>query len=53
MDNLYTLTVYSGADVIAQMKHLTKKEAKYHKKQILSMIQGEVKKPSIEIKGER
>jgi len=53
MENLFTLTVYSGADVIAQMKHLTKEEAKYHKKQILSMIQGEVKKPSIEIKEER
>jgi hypothetical protein len=49
MDNLFTLTAYSGSEKIAQMMHLTKKEAKFHKKQLLLMCKGEIKKVSIEV----
>lgn len=52
---LYTIKVYSGADVIAQMSHLEKKEANYHLKQIKSMVKSDksIKKLSFKKEVER
>ena len=49
---LYTIKVYSGADVIAQMSHLEKKEANYHLKQIKSMVKSDKKIKKISFKKE-
>lgn len=52
-EDLYTLRIYSCADMLTEMKHLTKEEVKVHKKNILEMIKGKFKKISVKVEVER
>ncbi len=49
MENQYSVIAYSGSEKIAEMKHLSKKDAKYHKKVLKDMCKGQIKKYSIEV----
>ena len=49
MENKFSVIAYSGERKIAEMKHLTKKEAKHHKRNIKLMCKGKIKKYSIEV----
>lgn len=49
MENQYSVIAYSGSEKIAEMKHLSKDEAKHHKKVLKDMCKGQIKKYSIEV----
>ena len=49
MDNQYSVTAYSGSEKIAEMKHLSKTEAKHHEKVLKDMCKGQIRKVRIEV----
>lgn len=49
MENKFSVITYSGERKVAEMKHLTKKEAKHHKRNLKLMCKGKIKKYSIEV----
>jgi len=50
MENKFSVIAYSGERKVAEMKHLTKREAKHHKRNLKLMCRkGKIKKYSIEV----